>query len=62
MTHEGEGINLRGGKINSTLDIMNLKCLNQITNRKNYSRQLDMGLELTRKIWDMYMDWEFVSV
>ena len=35
------------------------KVLKQITNRKNSSTQLDMGLELTRKIWDTDMIWNW---
>lgn len=44
------------------MDILSLKCLNRQLIEKSSSRQLDVGLELTRKIWDTDMDLEFVSV
>ena len=49
-----------GEKVN--FGYIEFKMLKQITNRKSSSRQLDVGLELTRKIWDTDMDLEFVSV
>lgn len=38
------------------------KVLKETTNRKSSSRQMDVGLELTRKIWDTDTDLDFVSV